>query len=114
MTRLITEGASGERYLLIGENLSYRKLFTLSAASAGRSTPILLLPKLALELGWRAEALRTLFDGRPLLTKQTARTASRARLYDGSKAERLLGMRFRNAEEAVQNMAEFLAGPRPA
>lgn len=108
MTRLITEGANGERYLLIGENLPYRKLFTLIAASAGRPAPTLLLPKWALELGWRAETLRTLLGGRPLITPHTAGTASRARCYDGSKVERLLGMRFRHAEEAVANVASFL------
>lgn len=108
MTRLNTEGANGERYLLIGENLTYRKLFTLIATSAGRPAPTLLLPKWALELGWRAEALRTLFGGRPLITRHTAGTASRARLYDGSKVERLLGMRFRHAEESVANVASFL------
>ncbi|MCC6838765.1 MAG: NAD-dependent epimerase/dehydratase family protein [Flavobacteriales bacterium] len=108
MTRLITEGASGERYLLIGENLPYRKLFTLIANSAGKPAPTLLLPKWALELGWRTEALRTLFGGRPMITKHTARTASRPRTYHGSKAANLLAMRFRSAEEAVANVVAFL------
>jgi nucleoside-diphosphate-sugar epimerase len=108
MTRLITEGAVGERYLLIGENLPYRKLFSLIAASAGRPAPSLLLPKWALEIGWRAEALRTLFGGRPLITRYTAGTASRLRHYDGSKAERLLGIRFRSVEETVANVADFI------
>lgn len=108
MARLITEGATGERYLLVGENLSYRKLFTLIAESAGRPTPSLSLPKWALELGWRAEALRTLFGGRPLITRHTAGTASRLRNYDGSKAAQLLDMDFRTAEEAVANVAAFL------
>jgi dihydroflavonol-4-reductase len=66
------------------------------------------LPAWALELGWRVEAMRTVFGGRPLITRNTARTASRIRLYDGSKAERLLGMKFRSAEEAVTNVAVFL------
>ncbi len=113
MKRLITEGTSGERYLLIGENLSYRKLFTLIAASAGHSAPTLLLPKWAVALGWRTEALRTLFGGRPLITRHTAGTASRQRRYDGSRAERLLGMRFRHAEEAVANVAGFLEHQGP-
>ena len=108
MTRLITEGASGERYLLIGEGISYRKLFTLIAQSAGKPAPTMPLPAWALELGWRVEAMRTVFGGRPLITRNTARTASRIRLYDGSKAERLLGMKFRSAEEAVTNVAVFL------
>lgn len=108
MTRLITEGISGERYLLIGEGLSYKKLFTLITQSAGRPAPSLKLPAWALELGWRVEALRTLFGGRPLITHNTARTASRIRHYDGSKAEKLLRMHFHSAEEAVGNVAEFL------
>ena len=108
MTRLITEGGTGERYLLIGEGISYRNLFTLIAQSAGKVAPATLLPAWALELGWRVDALRTIFGGRPLITRNTARTASRIRLYDGSKAERLLGMKFRSAEESVANVAAFL------
>lgn len=108
MTRLIIEGGIGERYLLIGEEISYERLFTLIAQSAGKTAPSMKLPAWALELGWRAEALRTLFGGRPLITRNTARTASRIRHYNGSKAERLLGMRFRSAEEAVANVAGFI------
>lgn len=108
MVRLITGGATGERYLLIGENLSYHKLFTLIAQSAGKPTPTIQLPKWTLEVGWRAEALRTVFGGRPLVTRNTARTGTRQRRYDGSKAAMLLGMRFRPAEEAVANVAHFL------
>ncbi len=108
MTRLITEGKIGERYLLIGEGLSYKKLFTLIAASSGRPAPSLLLPSWALGWAWRAESLRTLFGGRPLVTRNTAQTASRTRHYDGSKVERLLGIRFRSAKEAIANVAAFL------
>lgn len=107
MTRLITEGTSGERYLLIGENLSYRELFTLIARDAGKAAPHFRLPAWTLEAGWRMELLRTLIGGRPLITKHTARTASRPRLYDGSKAVQLLGMRFRSAAEAVKNVGGF-------
>lgn len=108
MTRLITAGASGERYLLIGENLPYRKLFNLIVKSAGKPPPTRSLPAWALELGWRLEAVRTRFGGRPLITKHTARTASRPRLYDGSKAANLLAMPFRNADEAVENVVGFM------
>jgi nucleoside-diphosphate-sugar epimerase len=108
MRRLITEGKTGERYLLIGEGITYKKLFTLIANRAGKPEPSLRLPAWTLELAWRAESLRTLFGGRPLNTRNTARTASRTRHYDGSKAERLLGMHFRSAEEAIANVTAFL------
>ncbi len=108
MIRLITEGGTGERYLLVGEEISYERLFTLIAKSAGKPAPSAKLPAWALEFGWRAEALRTFFGGRPLITRNTARTASRIRHYDGSKAARLLELRFRSTEEAVTNVADFL------
>ena len=108
MTRLVNDGATGERYLLIGEGITYRKLFTLMAQSAGKPAPSMVLPAWALELAWRVESVRTIFGGRPLVTRNTAKMASRTRLYDGSKTEKLLGMRFRSAEEAVGNVARFL------
>lgn len=110
MLRLMEEGGVGERHLLIGEEISYQRLFALIAQSAGRPAPSMKLPAWALELGWRAEALRKLFGGRPMITRHTARTASWLRHYDGKKAERLLGMRFHSTEEAVNNVADFLRG----
>src|SRR5690606_28574422 len=108
MLRLMEEGGVGERYLLIGEHISYRDLFALIAGSNGKAAPSVRLPAWALELGWRAETLRTLFGGRPLITRHTARTASRMRRYNGTKAEQLPGMRFRGAAEAVANVGAFL------
>lgn len=109
MTRLIHAGATGERYLLVGENIPYRRLFALLAASAGKPAPTWRLAPWMLGLAWRAEALRTLFGGRPMITRHTAHTASRLRRYDGSKAAKLLGLDFRDAAEAVRNTAAFLA-----
>ncbi len=110
MLRLIAEGATGERYLLVGENLSYRALFALLAHSNGKPAPSMKLPIWALELGWRAEALRTLFGGRPLITRHTAHSGTNHRQYDASKVKQLLGLRFHSAEEAVTNVAAFLSG----
>jgi hypothetical protein len=52
--------------------------------------------------------LRTMLGGRPMVTRISARTASRGRNYDGSRAAMLLGMRMRTADEAVRNVAAFL------
>lgn len=108
MIGLVHDGATGERYLLVGENLPYRQLFALIAKSNGKPVPKIPLPTWALEAGWRFEAVRTLLGGRPLITRNTARSGSRRRSYDGSKAEQALGMRFRGAEEAVASVARFL------
>lgn len=109
LVRLLDEAVSGERHLLIGENISYEKLFATIARSAGRQEPTMPIAPWMLGIAWRAERLRTLFGGRPLVTKASARTASRPRLYDGSKAEALLRMEFRKAEDAVANTERFLS-----
>ncbi len=108
LVRLVDEAGSGERHLLIGENISYQQLFSTIAGTAGKEQPSIAIAPWVLGLAWRAERLRTLFGGRPMITRISARTASRQRLYNGSKAESLLAMRFRKAEEAVANAELFL------
>lgn len=110
MVRLIREGENGERYLLTGENLSYRKLFTLMTASNGKAAPSVALPPWALGLAWRLEAIRSWSGAKPMITRYTVFSATHHRTFDHSKVADLLGMRFRSAEEAVANVAAFLAG----
>ncbi len=117
LVRLLDEGVTpgqspgnGERHLLIGENISYRDLFSTIARNAGKSAPTTAIAPWTMEFAWRFERLRTLFGGRPLVTKASARTASRQRLYDGSRARKVLSMEFRKAEEAVANTERFLRG----
>jgi dihydroflavonol-4-reductase len=107
MVRLLDEGTCGERYLLIGENLTYRHFFSTISKAFGKAIPTNTLPPWMLELAWRAERLRTLFGGRPMITKISARTASRTRNYDGSRARTLLHMKMRSVEEAVANVARY-------
>lgn len=108
MVKLMGTGAVGERHLLIGENITYRELFTLITTKAGHAAPSLRIQPWLLELAWRFERVRTLLGGRPLITRYTARTASRLRRYDGRKARKVLGMEFRSAKEAVENTLKFL------
>jgi dihydroflavonol-4-reductase len=108
LIRLVDEGVSGERHLIIGENISYRDLFGTIARGANKEAPTSAIAPWTLELAWRFERVRTLFGGRPLVTRASARTASRQRLYDGSKARALLGIEFRKAAEAVANAERYL------
>ncbi|MBL7984406.1 MAG: NAD-dependent epimerase/dehydratase family protein [Flavobacteriales bacterium] len=108
MVRLLEEGTCGERYLLVGENLSYQRLFGVITTAFGMASPRTALSPWMLELAWRLEAMRTLLGGRPMITRISARTASRTRNYDGSRAAALMGQPFRSAEVAVKNVADFL------
>lgn len=108
--RLMREGKSGERYLLIGENQSYRELFGTLAKSMGLPRPSKPIPPWTLALAWRLEAFRSLFGGRPFITEYTARSACSQRAWSNAKVRELLGYEFRTAEEAARNVAAFLEG----
>ena len=107
---LMERGVSGERYLLVGENRSYRDLFHSYAKAFGNPAPGRALKPWMLALAWRAEALRTFFTRtRPMVTRHTVHSALSQRSYDATKA-RALGIPFRNMESSVANVAAFLNG----
>jgi len=109
MVKLVERGGSGERYVLVGENLSYRTLFDNLARTFGRPSPKTALQPWMLELGWRVERLRTLLTGsKPFITEATAHSSIAQRGYSAAKVQTFLGHRFRTAEEAVKNVALFL------
>ncbi len=109
MLKLVERGVSGERYLLVGENLSYRTLFDHLSRAFGRPVPSSALQPWILQLGWRLDRLRSILTGsRPFITEATAHSSIIQRGYSAAKAQALLGHRFRTAEEAVQNVALFL------
>ncbi len=109
MLVLMERGGTGERYILVGENLDYKRLFTLLANSFGHPAPTIALPAWPLQVAWRAERLRTLlFGGRPFVTRHTVRSALMHRRYDNRKALSVPSIRFRTAEEAVANVAAFV------
>ena len=111
MTILMERGGNGERYLLVGENLSYRRLFTLLTAAFNRPEPTIALKPWWLSLAWRLEHLRTrVLGGTPFITSDTAQSALSHRSYDASKAKAVPGITFRSAQEAVDNVADFVKG----
>ncbi len=84
-------GRPGERYILGGENVSYRELFTALAEIVGRPPPRLRLPGALVEpLAWLIDllgpALRLPLDGNQL------RLSRRLMYCDTSKARRELGL----------------------
>jgi nucleoside-diphosphate-sugar epimerase len=109
MVRSIERGGSGERYLLVGENIRYQALFGLMAQAFEQPIPDRAIRPWMLQLGWRLEKVRsTLLGSVPLLTAATAHSALIERGYDASKARKELAFEFRSAKDAVENVARFL------
>ncbi|MBX2979751.1 MAG: NAD-dependent epimerase/dehydratase family protein [Flavobacteriales bacterium] len=110
MARLMREGGSGERYLLVGTNLSYQRLFTALAEALGSKAPQHPLPDWLLDLGVRAGTLQGLFGMRPFITRHTAQSARTQRAWSNAKVSALLGHHFRDLPEMVANVAAYVQG----
>ena len=96
-------GRAGERYLLGGENLSIREVFTAVAEAAGRPAPRIAVPWRAAYAAARAAdvALRAVGRAPSLLVLEEVRLARLPMTFDDAKARRELGHRSRPAREAL-------------
>jgi dihydroflavonol-4-reductase len=96
-------GRIGERYILGGENLTYRALIELLHDLTGLAEPGATPSAFMLQLAGRALELYARFTGRdPLLTAKLARDFAASKVWvTSAKAEAELGYRHRSAREAL-------------
>ena len=106
---LVKSRISAERYIVVGQNIAYQKVFSTIAKALNVDEPKKLASKSLLELAWKLEAIRCLIMGKkPSLTKETARTSCQENLYSNHKIKTQLGFEFHTLEEAVLNTAKFI------
>lgn len=96
-------GKIGHRYILGGDNLPLREIFSRIAKIAGHSPPLGSVPPMTLApLAWVAEAwCRWRHSGVPLVTRAELAMARKPMYFDSSRAERELGYRHRSSELAL-------------
>lgn len=103
-------GATGERYVLAAENRLWPDLLATLATAAHVDPPRRIAPPWLLSAaGLLTEAGAALTRSEPALTRETARTASAAHRYDGSKATRDLGLTYRPFDDTAQRIADALS-----
>ncbi len=85
------DGADGQRFILVSENLSYKDLISRAAALAGKRPPKIRAGRLLIGAAWRGDRLRSKLTGRPqTLTRPAAEAALRECYYRGSKVRECL------------------------
>jgi dihydroflavonol-4-reductase len=105
--RALEKGRSGRRYLLGGENLSLREVFSIVAESANRPAPRVAIPwHLAFGAARVAGAVTGLAGREPaLLVPDEVRLARLPMTFDDSRARRELGHTSQPAAEALTTAA---------
>jgi nucleoside-diphosphate-sugar epimerase len=106
--RLLNEEVVGERYILTGDNWSFRQVFDSMADGFGKHRPTREATPLLSGLAWRMSKLRSWISGRPsLLTRESARVAQTSTRYDNSRILRQLsGFAFTPLQETIRQACD--------
>jgi len=98
-----TKGAPGARYLLNGASLEIADAVALLREVTGRPPHVLRLPRFVAALAGTLGGMASRLSGRQLaVCPEVTRTLLHGHRYDGSRAERELGLRYRPIEETVR------------
>jgi len=96
------EKAKNNRFLLNSANMGYKLFFEQIAKSVRVNPPTLKASKIMLETGWRmAKVVGFLTRKKPIITKETAHSATGKSVYDGSKITREFGFQYRPIEQTI-------------
>lgn len=104
MILLMNSEITAERFILNGENLSFREIFSSIAKGFGKKPPYKKVSPFLAELIWRLEEIKSKFKGKKhLLTKETARTAQAKVYFDNRKILKALpGFQFTKIKDTIE------------
>lgn len=104
MLKLMNSDFKNERYLCIGENSTFKKLFDTIARNLNKKEANILVNPLLMGLTWRVMWVLSKLTGKKSpITKETARSAFGTTVYDASKIKNALSFEFRTIDEMVAN-----------
>ncbi|PWE00277.1 NAD-dependent epimerase/dehydratase family protein [Marinilabilia rubra] len=108
VVKLIHSDVVNERFILNGENLSFKDFFSMVAKSLDKRPPFFKATNWMTEIGWRANHLLCSIAGKvPALTSDTARAAHSKAYYSNQKFSKAFNFQFRPIKEAVENAAQW-------
>jgi dihydroflavonol-4-reductase len=104
-------GAAGQRYLLNGMTLTITEALELAAGVAGVDrSPRILPARVASVAATAVERGFRLARRHPPVCREMVRTLLHGHRYDGSRAERELGLRYTDPRETVARTVEWARG----
>ena len=107
MIRLMGSEISNQRFILVSENLSFKKILSLISDSLHKEKAKIRVNKFMIQLAWRIEYLRsTITLSEPILTKYSARSSVSNHPYTSKKIiNGLEGFEFDDIKSCVQKTA---------
>jgi nucleoside-diphosphate-sugar epimerase len=110
MILLMESDVAGERFILNGDNVTYKSVFDTIAGCFGKKPPYKKVTPFMAELVWRYEGLKGKITGvDPLLTKETAATAQSKVYFDNNKLlKQFPGFRYTAVGDTIQRICSYL------
>jgi dihydroflavonol-4-reductase len=102
------KGKTGEKYILGGDNITYKEYFTYLSQLTKikrRLIAIPLLPLLTSSYLFKWKAL--LFSSEPIITPDSVKFVMKRTRYSSKKAQNNLGYRFRPIKESINEVYEW-------
>ena len=105
--QLMESPISGERFIISGENISFKHLFETIAKGFGKKVPSKPLSPFMREIGWRFYWLKSKLSGQQaMVTKETTLYTSRNYIYLNDKVKNALGFEFESIDEVIKRTCE--------
>lgn len=109
MLTLLDRKVYNERFLCFGENMKYHELFNLIAKCFNVKAPYVLAKQWQANLVWRIEELKyRLTRKKPVITKETARSANTTVKYSNEKIKEAINFEFTEIKDAVKFTCDYL------
>lgn len=98
-----------ERFILNAGTIPYKELLERMASSMGKRPPAVRVSPAVANVLWRIEAVRSWLTGKaPLITRETARSASQVYRFDNRKLLQRLDFHYRPLDETLRRVATAL------
>lgn len=104
LIELMESQITNEKFLVTSENYAFKRFFSEAANALKVGGPKIMASTFLSSIAWRLEAVKSfIFRTKPLITKETARSANSVTTYSNSKIKKALGFEFIPVQEAIEH-----------
>lgn len=108
MIILMESDISAERFIINGENVKYKELFTSMANALNVKPPQIKANRFLSKIAWRTLWVKSLFTGKQSsITRETAETANQTYNYSNNKVVEATSYKFMSIKESIKKTATY-------
>lgn len=109
MINLMKSGISSEKFLCVGDNWSFKDLFSSIASNFSLKSPNFHVKRWMGEIGWRLAGILSFITGKePFVTRESARSSQNTFYYSSDKIKTALDFEFTPLEATIKKTCNHL------